>query len=154
MILTVQSCSTGRKKCPRIDLSTKNSTWTGDRTQFTALKIRRLSDGAMAWLKKVELSRINHFYFLSFLVLTSFPTHCRCRGSLLHLITLKHTHTHTHTHCRTPLDEGPARRRDICLSTHNTYRQTSMPSVRFETAITASKGPQTNALDLTAAGIG
>ena len=41
--------------------------------------------------------------FLSSLVL---PTHCRCRGLLLYLITLNdthtntyaHTHTHTHTH--------------------------------------------------------
>jgi hypothetical protein len=29
---------------------------------------------------------------------------------------------------RTPLDEGPARRRDLYLTTHNTHnRQTSMP---------------------------
>jgi hypothetical protein len=29
---------------------------------------------------------------------------------------------------RTPLDEGPAPRRDLCLTTHNTHnRQTSMP---------------------------
>ena len=26
------------------------------------------------------------------------PTHCRCRGLLLHLITANHTHTHTFTH--------------------------------------------------------
>jgi hypothetical protein len=33
---------------------------------------------------------------------------------------------------RTPLDEGPARRRDLYLTTHNTHkRQTSMPPVGF-----------------------
>jgi hypothetical protein len=33
---------------------------------------------------------------------------------------------------RTPLDEGPARRRDLYLTTHNTHkRQTSMPTVGF-----------------------
>jgi len=69
---------------------------TGDRTQFPDLGIRRITVGALAWLqKKVELSRINNSSFLSFLVLPSFPTHCRCRASQLHLITLKNTHTHT-----------------------------------------------------------
>jgi hypothetical protein len=41
---------------------------------------------------------------------------------------------HDHTYLRhttlgtTPLDEGPARRRDLYLTTHNTHkRQTSMP---------------------------
>jgi hypothetical protein len=30
--------------------------------------------------------------------------------------------------CRTPLDEGPARRRDLYLTTHNNHKiQTSMP---------------------------
>ena len=34
---------------------------------------------------------------------------------------------YTHTHGRTPLDEWSARRRDLCLPTHNTHkRQTSM----------------------------
>jgi hypothetical protein len=33
---------------------------------------------------------------------------------------------------RTPLDEGPARRRDLYLTTHNTHkRQTSMPPVGY-----------------------
>jgi hypothetical protein len=38
-----------------------------------------------------------------------------------------------HTTCgRTPLDEGPARRRDLYLTTHNTdNRQTYMPPVGF-----------------------
>ena len=41
------------------------------------------------------------------------------------------THRHT-TLGRTPLDEGPARRRDLYLTTHNTHnRQTAMPPAGF-----------------------
>ena len=42
--------------------------------------------------------------FFCFLVLHVLPTHCRCRGLLLYLITLNdtHTHTHTHAHAHTP----------------------------------------------------
>jgi hypothetical protein len=65
-------------------------------------------------------------------------------------ITLRHT-----TLGRTPLDEGPARHRDLYLTTHNTHkRQTSMPPVGFETTIPVSERPQTHALDRTATAIG
>jgi hypothetical protein len=65
-------------------------------------------------------------------------------------ITLRHT-----TLGRTPLDEGPACRRDLYLTTHNTHnRQTSMPLVRFEPTIPASERPQTDALDRAATAIG
>jgi hypothetical protein len=41
---------------------------------------------------------------------------------------------------RTPLDEGPARRRDLYLTTHKTHkRQTSMPPVGFEPTILVSE---------------
>jgi hypothetical protein len=41
--------------------------------------------------------------------------------------TYTHTHTHTHTLCRSPLNEGSVRRRDVYLTTQNTHsRQTSM----------------------------
>jgi hypothetical protein len=51
---------------------------------------------------------------------------------------------------RTPLDEGPARRRDLFLTTHNTHkRQTSMPLTGFEPTIPISERPQTHALDRT-----
>ena len=53
-------------------------------------------------------------YISFFLILNFLPTHCSCRGLLLHLITLIHT-----TLGRTPLDEGWARRRDLYLTTHN-----------------------------------
>jgi hypothetical protein len=65
-------------------------------------------------------------------------------------ITFRHT-----TLGRTPLDEGPARRRDLYLTTHNIHkRQTSMPSAGFEPTIPVSERPQTQALDRTATGIG
>jgi len=48
---------------------------------------------------------------------------------------------------RTPLDEWSARRRDLCLKTHNTHnRQTSIPPAGFELAISASERPQDRAV--------
>jgi hypothetical protein len=65
-------------------------------------------------------------------------------------ITVRHT-----TLGRTPLDEGPARRRDLYLTTHNTQkRQTSMHPAEFEPTISASEWPQTHALDRADTGIG
>jgi hypothetical protein len=56
---------------------------------------------------------------------------------------------------RTPLDEEPARRRDLYLTTHNTHkRQTSMPPVGFKPTILVSERPKTHVLDRTATGIG
>jgi hypothetical protein len=54
-----------------------------------------------------------------------------------------------HTQRRTSsLGEWSARHRDLYLTTHNTHnRQTSMLTVRFEPAISASERPQTYALD-------
>ena len=72
------------------------------------------------------------------------------------LFFLDHTQRHT-TVCRTLLDEWSARRRDLNLTTHNTYeynRQTSMPPVGFEPLISAGKRPQTYALDRAATGTG
>jgi len=60
---------------------------------------------------------------------------------------LDHTQRRT-TVGRTPPDEWSARRRDLYLTTHNTYNwQTSMPPVGFETTISAGERPQTRALD-------
>jgi hypothetical protein len=48
---------------------------------------------------------------------------------------------------RTPLDEEPARRRDLYLIKHNTHkRQTSKPPVGFEPTILVSERPKTHAL--------
>jgi len=54
---------------------------------------------------------------------------------------------------RIPLDEWPARRRDLYLTTHNTHK-TFMPPAGFELAISASELSQTHALDRAATGIG
>ena len=52
-----------------------------------------------------------------------------------------HTQWHT-TVGRTPLDEGSVRRRDLYLTTHNTYEsQTCMPAAGFERAIPTSEWP-------------
>ena len=53
---------------------------------------------------------------------------------------------------RTPLHEWSARRRELYPTTHN--RQTSMPSVGFETTISAGQRPETYALDRAATGTG
>ena len=53
------------------------------------------------------------FYFL---VRPLVPTHCRCRGLLLHRL-----HSLTHTFGRTPQNGGSAHRRDHYLTTHNTH---------------------------------
>ena len=65
-------------------------------------------------------------------------------------ITLSHT-----TLSRTPPDEWWARRRDVYLTTHNTYnRQASMHPIGFEPAIPANERPQIHASERAATGIG
>jgi hypothetical protein len=64
-------------------------------------------------------------------------------------------HIRNTTLCRTPLDEGSARRRDLYLTTQNIHkRETSMPPAGFEPTNPASERPQTHALDRTVTGIG
>ena len=64
--------------------------------------------------------------------------------------TLDHTLWHT-TVGGTPLHERSVRRRDLYLTTHNTYnRQTSMHPAWFEPATPASDRPQTLALNRSA----
>jgi hypothetical protein len=56
---------------------------------------------------------------------------------------------------RTPLNEWSARRRNRCLTTHNTHnRQTSMPPGGLEPTVSADERPQTNALDRETTGTG
>jgi hypothetical protein len=73
------------------------------------------------------------------------------------LITIEASRSHpdTNTLSRTPLDELSARRRDLYLATHNSYKkQTPMPPVGFEPAIPASEQSKSNALDRASNGIG
>ena len=56
---------------------------------------------------------------------------------------------------RTPVDEQSTRRRALYLKTHNAHkRQTSILPAGFETAVSASEWPQTQALDRAANGTG
>jgi len=67
---------------------------------------------------------------------------------------LDHTQRHT-TVGMTPLDEWPARRRNLYLTTHNTHnRQTSMRPVRFEPTSPVGERPQTYVFDGAATGTG
>ena len=67
---------------------------------------------------------------------------------------LDHTQRRT-TVGRTPLDEGSVRRRDLCLTTHNTHnRNTSMPPLGFKPTISAGERLQTYTLDRAATGTG
>jgi len=71
------------------------------------------------------------------------PTHCRCRGLLLHLLTLSDT-THSVGLLWTsgwPVTETSAWQQTIFT------RETSMPPTEFIPAIPASGRPQTHALD-------
>jgi len=73
-------------------------------------------------------------------------------GFLLVEFSISRTFRHA-TIGRTPQDEWSSRRRDLCLTTHNTHKkQTSMPPAWFEPAIPASKRPLTDALDRAATG--
>ena len=73
-----------------------------------------------------------------------------------HTHRIRHTHTHTirHTHTtRNAHTRVSARHRSRYLhETKQHKRRTSMPSVGFETAISAIKRPQTYALDSTVRG--
>jgi hypothetical protein len=67
---------------------------------------------------------------------------------------LDHTQRRT-TVGRTPLNECSARRRDLYLTTHESYnRQTSMLPAGFEPTISAGERPYTYALDRAASGTG
>jgi hypothetical protein len=92
--------------------------------------------------------------FLCFLVLPVLPTHCRCRGLLLYLITLNNTHIHMHIHLV-----------GLLLTTERPVAETSTwqytTCIRkihdlggFESEIPGRERPQTNVLDLAASRIG
>ena len=85
-----------------------------------------------------------NIFLRSFLVLPLLLTHCRC----WFIVAPDHLNdTHTHTHGKTPLDEGSARRRELYLTPHNTYkRQISMHPAGSEPANPASERPWIHAL--------
>ena len=76
------------------------------------------------------------------------------QGLLIIEVSWSHSVRHS-TFSTTLLDEWPARRRDLYLTTHNNHkRQTSMFPAGFEPAVPASERPQTHALDRAATGTG
>ena len=84
------------------------------------------------------------FLLLFFFFIWRNSPHCSRACSFTRF--LDHTQRRT-TVGRTPLDEWIARRRDLCLTTHNTHnRQTSIPQVGFEPAIPGSERPQIHTL--------
>jgi len=97
-----------------------------------------------------QMTRHNTLYCIhfSFFISLSFcdlflPTSFRCRGLLLYSITPRHT-----TISIIPLDEGSAHRRDLYLTTLNTYnRQTHTPSAGSEPPIPTSDRSQIQQLD-------
>jgi len=75
------------------------------------------------------------------------------QGLLIHEVSISHKRGITFG--RTPLDERSARRRDLCLTTHNTHnKQISMPPEGFEPTISAGERTQTYALDRVVTGTG
>ena len=76
-----------------------------------------------------KILQLLSFFIYSFLCHDlCLPTSCRCRGILLHLITLTDTHTHARSLGGTPLDEGSAHHIGLYLIRRNGHKiQTSMP---------------------------
>ena len=96
---------------------------------------------SMRLISPTELILFSSVFFFFFW--RNSPTRARAASSLRFL---DHTQLHT-TASRIPLDEWPARGRDLYLTTHNIHkRQTSMLPAGFEPAFPASKRPQTFAL--------
>jgi len=62
------------------------------------IKVKRTIEILYIFHNNQRVLKLLHLLLLSFLVSPLIPTHGRCRGLLLHLITLSDTHTHTHTH--------------------------------------------------------
>jgi hypothetical protein len=93
----------------------------------------------------------SEYIFLSLSPLA--PTHCRCRGLLLHLLTLGDTNTHLLN--TTSVNEESARRKHLYLTTHTTFTtETVIPSAGFEAAFPTIDRTPTHAFDAAATGIG
>jgi hypothetical protein len=75
------------------------------------------------------------------------PTHCGCRGLLLHLITLSDTHTHTHTRYDSSERVISPTQKPLPDNTDIHRRHTSMPPAGFEPEIRTSEWPHFHALD-------
>jgi hypothetical protein len=94
----------------------------------------------VSYVKTGFLKINNKFLNEQFLFWTLLPTHCRCRGLLLHLITLSATHTQTFG--RVPLDNGSVCSRNIypylILTSHETQNYIPIGNRTRNPTITAS----------------
>jgi hypothetical protein len=93
-----------------------------------------------------------HLYITFVFIFSNGTTAPRGLGPPYRGFTITHRHT---TLGRTALYKWSARRRELCLTTHNTQKtETAMSSAVFEPTIPASERPQTHALEHTATEIG
>jgi len=91
----------------------------------------------------------DHFFLLIL------PNHFRCRGLLLHLITLKDTHTHKHTQSVGLLWTRDRSVAETSTWQHTTFKKDKHPyPAGFEPEVPTSERPETHDLDGAATGIG
>jgi len=122
--------------------------WTKKKVSF-----RRLVSECYDWMQRtVQADRLCwREVSCNWFVLTPHPQWTRASSFTRFL---DHTQRLT-TVGRTHVDERWARRRDICLTTHNNHNiPTYMPPVGFEPTISEGERPQTCAFDRAATGIG
>ena len=96
---------------------------------------------------QLHRSLFSWFFFLLLLLFFFYLALATLASLSLLILEVSWSHTGHTTVGRTPLDEGPARRRDFYLTTHTTHnRRTSMSPAGFEPAIPVDERPQTYAL--------
>jgi hypothetical protein len=115
----------------------------------------KTSNASAAPTSQIRASAMLLFITYIYIYISFFVTLCSNAGhgsSFLRF--LDHIKRHT-TVGRTPLDEWSARRRDLCLTTHDSHQKTSMIlGGGFEPTLPASERPQIYALDRAAAETG
>jgi hypothetical protein len=133
-------------------MNEQNITGNGfDIVKVTFISLKWVSGNPIQLSSPQESLESDSSLFLYFLVGLLLPTHCRCRGLLLHLITLNDTYKFSRTPWKRnrPVAEGSA------CTTHNIHeRQISMPPAGLEPAVPPSDQQQTYALDGAATRIG
>ena len=124
------------------------------------MELTECNESRLHWLLVIICwGAVTEVFFSSFLLALQAPSEVVFYSPLAGFsLTLTRFHDHIQRHTtvgRTPLNEWSVRRRDLYLTTHNTYnRQTSMPRVGFEPTISAGERPKTYALDRAATGTG
>ena len=81
------------------------------------------------WYGEVKIGEAHVWHFLSVVGWPLLPNRCRCRGFLLHLITLSDTHTHTLTGGLLWTKDRPVR--ETCTWQHTTFITGRLPCLRW-----------------------